>query len=327
MVSCKFSSINAAQSSFGDKVAQIKFGRIAAEVIEAVIEKLASRAWKRNFGSLSPASEQKLISSGVWNPEQELKGSELGLTARLIKHMEKDPYLSVHNTAPQGAMGMFSNSPAGFEGTAVSHADKFKKATKYGPAFEHKLQPSNNIYGGEADAVAAFMRDTAGPTGNLGGRKNKRTARKLLRYADMSGDTNYPFMMHETSEYEHEKPILDAAFDNVKDKTYRGSYSHSQAALNAFNKATDEIKGQAPRMPQVDPGVSTHSSPAVLTEESNSIRFLPAPIKNLITMMRTNKTNEAKVIQEITGKRFGKDEFTKQDNEKLIRVLRQQQGL
>ena len=89
------------------------------DVTNNIIEKLAARAWKKNWGSLSPVSEQRLKDSGIWNPEKEYAGYKKGLDNKLVNYMSNDPSLDVQYTRPPGLAGAFTPAMLRFDPNPV----------------------------------------------------------------------------------------------------------------------------------------------------------------------------------------------------------------
>ena len=96
--------------------------------------------------------------------------------------------------------------------------------------------------------------------------------------------------------------------------------------LNYNHDLVKHVKGQyeklLPQIIQNDVGkaVGAHHNLAVLGKESNDVRTLKGLYgvdTSRIENLRHNKTQEPKLLQRITGKRYGVDPFTKEDLNKL----------
>jgi hypothetical protein len=279
---------------------QSKLSRIAEQFI-----KIAARAWKKNWGSLSPKSEQLLKTRGVWNPEQELKGLELGTTAKLVKHMENDPNLTLNEHG--SALG---DSWPGSAVTTLRLSRHQNDPQSGGIGDKPSFTPKVIIYGGNERGNQMTLDETAKHYAK-GNAQDKSMAKflKMHRESLSSGRTSAPDLSHETSEYEHLKPNIDK------------SYAKAMEAEPGMQASTF-AEGLNNSMPSQLTAESGHAHPGVLSQESNNIRFLPSDIKKYYHAIRGNYTGEARTMQEMTGKRYGKDEFTSKDTAKMLAALK-----
>lgn len=139
-----------------------------------------------------------------------------------------------------------------------------------------------------------------------------RIAQPMLRASDYTDDQRTKDALNLLAAISRAHEGNEIIYGNRNIKNYKLDRNAKSAPASHYNNLNRGVI-----IDQFGNKTGQHSSLAVLGRESNDVRKLPLnEVKTSRILMRTS-TGEAKLLKDITGKRYGIDEFTPEDLEKL----------
>ena len=267
---------------------------------QEIMEKIATRAWKKYYGELSEASQKKLVDSGVHNYKKELKGLEKGTREILKKHKIK-----VRRDPVSRTIG------------AVKSAIDITKAQKDNPSTFGEPELAKNI----RNYTQAISTQPAAAATNYhkdGGSvfyksRIPQKVEKISKKTDKLRSLLYGKIDSGVSTKELSK--LDKKYISAVLKRHEAD--EIRAGKMKDNVFVDSIIGKIQKY-RTSGG---HLSPDVLTRESENIAIAPKKAKKFMTNLRT-QTGE-KGLWEVNGISYGKDAIA---DKKKVTTMRKEVG-
>ena len=239
------------------------------EIEKVAMEKIAARAWKKFLPKLSDKNYNRLLQSGVYNPDKELSGIERGTQAILNRYDKK--IIRKPNKAGGAAAEMVKRD-AKQNGEFLSNAE-----INY-----YKNMPKNEMSG-----FSATPPTKQSTPYNATGTKNgfvfipKNTHNESLRAnPQWKEETGFkPFSRRQR-------------VDNKWNQALTERHEADEARYGTINRR----KGIADNT-----SYSSHASPKVLSQESANMAIMPRSVKNTPIKDFRNNTGEARVMEHISG--------------------------
>ena len=248
------------------------------EIEKVAMEKIATRAWKKVFPKLSDKNYNRLLQSGVYNPDKELSGIERGTQAILNKY----------------------------------NASMVKKPNRAGAATVEILRDKYNRMGKPlGDKVVEQLKHTADKKGpytiNLSASQLYTRLGKPFNATGKSGG-----MIHVPNNFVNKmiekNPDFKEAPYNLTPISRRDKDARKWSQAIAKRHEADEIRygrinlekgiGRAARY-------NSHVTPKVLMQESTHTAMMPRSIKNNAIRKIRDGSGEARDIKFTTGVPYG----------------------
>ena len=260
---------------------------------QEIMEKIATRAWKKHYGELSEASQKKLVDSGVHNYKKELKGLEKG-----TKEILKKNNIKVRRNPVSRIIGAVESA------IDVTKAQKDNPSTYGNPELVKNIKNYTQAILSQPNAATTSYHKGGGNVfykSNIP-HKTEKISRKIDKLrAPLFGKVD--------------SGVSTKDLDNL-DKKYisavakRHEADEIRAGKMKDNTFVDSIIGKIQKYRTA----GGHLSPDVLTRESENIAIAPKKAKDFMTKLRT-QTGE-KGIWEVNGINYGKDAIA--DKKKVI---------
>lgn len=267
---------------------------------QEIMEKIATRAWKKHYGELSEASQNKLVDSGVHNYKKELKGLEKG-----TKEILKKNNIKVRKNPVSRTIGAVKSA------IDVTKAQKDNPSTFGKPELIKNIKNYTQIISQQpASATVNFHKDGGNvfyksriPQKVEKGSKKTDELRSLLYGKIDSGVST------------KELSKLDKKYISAVLKRHEAD--EIRAGKMKDNTFVDSIIGKIQKYRTA----GGHLSPDVLTRESENVAIAPKKAKDFMTKLRT-QTGE-KGIWEVNGINYGKDAIA---DKKRVTAMRKEVG-
>lgn len=272
-----------------DKIAQYK----------QEIEKVASRAWKRNLGKIGEKGVEKLMESGVFNRNKELKGLRRGTKAILGKEKAKMFRNPEHGAAIITRDAMNTAKKTGYTPTA-SDIDMTKKQVKGVGVFG---APDIDIKGFKHKGLITVPKNGLSTT-----RKVLNPMIEETRGFGMENSNKLKALKgHKRSDREGRKWTQAIIERHEADEVRMGN-----KILKNKKKTVDIGNGKQPVT-----SFASHISPKVVMAESSHVALAPKSTQDRMKHMRNwnapvsgKETTEIGSLKKLSGKekfQYGKD--------------------
>lgn len=255
------------------------------------IEKIASRAWKRNLGRIGEKGIEKLVESGVLNRKKELKGLRRG-TQGILKKEQAKMFRNSEHFAGIGTKNAVNNArKAGGSYSAEDIATAKETLKNMGPG----AMPGIDVKGIKHKGVAHVRKNSDKQVRNL---INDNVIDEYNSYADKKMKSLKPIPRKDRES----KKWKQALFERHEADEVR----FGNKAMKSKNKVMDIDGVKYPTTM-----FSSHISPKVLVAESANVALAPKNAKNSMKHLRNynqkqvgHSQTEMGALKEHSGKKF-----------------------
>lgn len=253
-----------------------------------IMEKLATRAWKKHWGELSQGAQNQLVRKNILNRAKELEGLEKG-TANILKKTN-----SIITDNPKKA-AIHAAIHAGGPLAGVARYFTARKAAKNSSGFTVSPRAINKT---------SFKSDVAKIRDQIRNKTNEKNNFKDIWFATNAA-TNMNSIIKNNAHHTVFVPNKDAVAKNLN-KTLGLKKNSKKAIKSDFDKKylhalvkrheayETAAAAKKSKTGEIDMrrSVSTHYSTYVPMMESKDVAIAPRKVKDLMTNVRKNYTGE-----------------------------------
>ena len=282
----------------------MKYFEKVAAYEDTIMEKIATRAWKKNYGNLSYENKQKLLNTGVHSYDREHAGLKRGNDA-LIKKYDIDVRKGL-----RGKLKTILETPK-----------------RINVGYDKIMHDSRFARGLGVDGMVARNTYKSMSPKQIKRQKAYDTIRTI--FSDIVPSSAHTFIKKDAPAGTADKNSITISRDSTKKlanryknmgdgypKDYtKSKKSHDWANDIALRHEIDEVRSGYQKNNAKN---SSHNDPSVIMRESENVKYAPRDVRKTVGILRQNV--EAAPYASI-GFRYGKDQYTKKSADRLRKQI------